>query len=57
MIIVFDTKQEAIDYRKNKGCGGWIFNADCFSILFSLEYTPTMIINHKITKGISGKFI
>lgn len=65
-IRTFATSQDARDYRRQNGTGGWIFAPTCTnpefypwteSVLFPPEYTPTMIFNHPITKGRNGKLL
>lgn len=65
-IIMFDTEQQARDYRYRNGTGGWIFKPEneglCHyhhtqSILFPPSYTPSMIFNHPIAKGRIGLLI
>lgn len=57
MILIFDTKEKAVKYRNNNGCGGWIFVSDYLSFLFPLEYNRTNILHHRLTYGLSGEFI
>ena len=63
----FDTVQQAQDYRHINGTGGWIFAADNAPanrhytvpaiILFPPEMTPSQIVNHPFTAGMSGKLL
>ena len=59
----FATVQDARNYRHNHGKGGWIFAADNAPankpavILFPPAMTPTAILNHPLTKGLSGKLL
>ena len=66
MFLTFNNSQDARDYRREHGTGGWIFeptriegvawdNNKC--ILFPPEYTPTMILNHQFTKSCDGRLI
>ena len=58
-LLVFNTLQEARDYRHEHGTGGWIFESDDNStaILFPPDVYPFAIFNHPITKGRSGNLI
>jgi len=52
----FENLIDAQIYRKNHG--GWIFYSDYFRVFwFSPEFTQTRIINHSMTKGMSGKLM
>jgi hypothetical protein len=52
----FETLTDAIAYRKNHG--GWIFLTEFNEAFwFNSEYTPTRILLHRLTKGLSGKLI
>jgi hypothetical protein len=38
--------------------GGWIFEADTGEVIwFSTRFTPTPIMLHRVTRGLSGKLI
>ena len=65
-LLMFATSQQARDYRREHGTGGWIFqptdteNAhynwhQC--VLFPPSMPPAQIFNHPITKGRMGKLI
>ena len=62
---IFNTVQEARDYRFRFGTGGWIFHADADCqqqdgtnvILFPVDMMPSHIFRHTLTKGRSGKLI
>ena len=67
-IRMFNTIDDAMEYRYTNGTGGWIFSPEdepasnhyidrLNVILFSPDFTPTMIFNHPLTKGRSGKLI
>ena len=58
-LLVFNTSQEAREYRYENGTGGWIFESDCkgYSVLFPPDVYPTAIFNHPMTKGKSGNLI
>ena len=64
----FPTLDDAMEYRYTNGTGGWIFAPEdapvsnhyvdvANVILFSPDFTPSMIFNHPATKGRSGKLI
>lgn len=64
--LTFNTLQDALDYRHDKGIGGWIFCPENDKpnfypyhdvILFPSEFTPSAIFNHPFTKGRTGKLI
>lgn len=57
--LVFNTTQEARDYRHENGTGGWIFAPENGGevVLFPPEMAPTQIFNHQLTKGLSGQLI
>lgn len=68
IIYVFDSVDDALDYRYNNGTGGWIFAPDAPPanphhavraqvILFPPEFTPSVIFNHAMTRGQSGRLI
>lgn len=54
----FDSAQEALDYRRNEGCGGWIFVADRdgLATIFPHTMTPRDVLWHPLAEG-SGKLI
>ena len=54
---LFNTPEEARDYRKEHGTGGWIFSNPALTLLFPPEFTQTTIINHPLTKGHDGRLI
>lgn len=52
----FESLIDAIAYRKNHG--GWIFITEFNEAFwFNNEFTPTRILLHRLTKGLSGKLI
>ena len=65
----FETAGQAMAYRMNHGTGGWIFlpdngnrNGEHFSrthnvILFPPDMTPSAIMAHPLTGGMSGRLI
>lgn len=59
----FGSEQDAVDYRKEHGTGGWIFVPDpkpgeyMQCILFPPEFTPTPICKHALTRGLSGRLV
>lgn len=55
----FGSKQEAIEYRETHGTGGWIFapEAEGETILFPVQFTATMILSHRLTRGLSGELV
>jgi hypothetical protein len=57
--LEFTDKQEARDYRRQHGTGGWIFSPDGGGpvYLFPPDMPPTAIMNHRLTKGLSGDLI
>ena len=58
-LLVFNTLQEARDYRHEHGTGGWIFEAEdnLGSVLFPPDVYPFAIFHHPITKGRTGTLI
>ena len=56
---IFDTLQDARDYRYQHGTGGWIFSsaASGQAILFPPHITPSTIFHHPLTKGRTGRLI
>lgn len=53
---VFESLLDAQIYRKNRG--GWIFVTEwCEAFWFCLDYKPTDIMHHRLTKGLSGRLI
>jgi hypothetical protein len=65
-IRLFDTAQQAREYRHEHGTGGWIFepidvNEPQYqwhqAVLFPPHMTPSQIFNHPISKGRTGKLI
>lgn len=53
--IGFSSVQEALNHQATHG--GWIFESECgaSAICFNATYTPTKIITHPATKGLSGR--
>ncbi|HEP8970319.1 TPA: hypothetical protein VDU83_002657 [Pseudomonas aeruginosa] len=52
----FDCADAAMTHRAQ--AGGWIFlSANGGEIWFSTRYTPSMIINHHATAGMSGRLV
>ena len=53
----FDNADEAMEHRRNNG--GWIFAVSDQPewIWFHIKYTPTPILLHRATRGLSGKLI
>lgn len=52
----FESLLDAQAYRANHG--GWIFvNDRCESFWFAPEYTPTSIMLHRLTRGMSGRLL
>jgi hypothetical protein len=52
--LTFPTKEEAIQYRKDNGTGGWIFAPDKQgeeSIIFPVDMTPSDIFYHPFIRG------
>ena len=52
--IGFKSESNAFWHRKNNG--GWLFIASDRSeyIWFTLKFTPTLILKHCVTQGLSG---
>ncbi len=52
----FTSLAEAKEYRKQTGCGGWIFGCEGGgeSIIFPPKMTPSEILVHDMIKGKSG---
>jgi hypothetical protein len=62
IIIEFTTSGAAREYRRENGCGGWIFDDDdgaglFRAVLFPPDMTPTEIFRHPMTRGRSGQLI
>lgn len=56
MIRYFDDASDARLYKDSVGCGGWIFVAENgTAALFPANYTPSKIMNHQVTRGVSGR--
>jgi hypothetical protein len=55
----FDTAASAIEYRRNSGCGGWIFDSEKTgkAIIFPFDMTPSQIFAHPFCKGMNGNLI
>lgn len=52
----FDTLADAASHRAQYG--GWIFHAtEGVAIWFSPRFTPSSIISHHSTAGLSGKLV
>lgn len=52
----FEDLDEAASHRAK--FGGWIFHAtDGRAIWFDLRFTPSVIITHQATAGLSGKLV
>lgn len=65
-ILLFDTAQQARDYRHECGTGGWIFQPTDIQethyhwhqcVLFPPSMTPAQIFNHPMAKGRTGKLL
>jgi hypothetical protein len=56
---LFNTRQDARDYRYKNGTGGWIFSADdeSVNVLFPPDVCPYAIFHHPLTKGLSGDLL
>jgi hypothetical protein len=59
---VFTSVQDARDYRHEHGAGGWIFergdeNEIALVILFPPHMSPTTIMRHPFTRGMSGRLL
>jgi hypothetical protein len=56
---LFETVQEARDYRHEHGTGGWIFAPEDGgeTVLFPPDFFPVKIFHHPITRGRSGELI
>lgn len=66
VILEFSSAEAAKAYRRETGCGGWIFGEDeerplmidgrgaAPAVLFPPEMTPTQVFGHPITRGRSG---
>lgn len=70
---LFDTGEEAIQYRKEQGCGGYIFIPNTNpnpslpdpspntpkpqAVLFPYGMTATPCLLHPLTKGLNGTLI
>jgi hypothetical protein len=58
IIRYFDTAIDAKTYKEKTCCGGWIFEAENgTAALFPVRFTPSMIMMHHVTKGLSGKIV
>ena len=54
----FASRDEAIQYRRDTGCGGLIFStSNGGAILFPLGMTPTPTLTHPLTAGQSGQLV
>lgn len=55
----FKSKADAMAYRHEHGTGGWIFvpEAEGETILFPPDMTPTAILRHRLTRGLSGELV
>jgi hypothetical protein len=55
----FTTAQEARDYRHEHGTGGWILvpERDAPVVLFPPDMTPTAILRHPFSRGVTGELI
>ncbi|NWC83169.1 hypothetical protein HX798_23180 [Pseudomonas putida] len=52
----FEELSAAVSHRAK--FGGWIFHAtDGSAIWFDLRFTPSAIISHQATAGLSGKLV
>jgi len=50
----FSTETAAQAHRKNHG--GWIFSSTCGEhIWFCVEFTPTLILKHRVIDGLNGR--
>ena len=59
----FGTASAAMNYRKDNGTGGWIFDPKDVAgehkqcILFPPSLTPSMVFSHVFTSGRDGKLV
>lgn len=54
----FETRSDALSYRKEEGTGGWVFAAaDGFAILFPPQMTAQDVFCHAFTRGLSGELV
>jgi hypothetical protein len=58
MIRYFDQSADAKLYKEKTCCGGWIFEAENgTAALFPVRFTPSMVMTHHTTKGLSGRLV
>lgn len=57
--LQFQTAQEARDYRRSTGCGGFIFEDEStgHAWIFPPDMTPSAIFLHPITRDRGGVLI
>ena len=55
--VGFGSIQDALNHQATHG--GWVFESDCGSlnVCFNTTFTPTKIIAHPVTKGVSGRLL
>jgi len=53
----FPTLEAAQHYRRHTGIGGWIFSHAGGAILFGKGMTPSTIMLHPLTRGLSGSLL
>ena len=55
-IAHFDSLSAAKTWRSQQG--GWLFSSEDGQVIwFNLTFTPSMVIAHKATSGLSGQLI
>lgn len=55
----FRTGQDALIYRHQTGCGGWVFvpEDDSVAVIFPYTMTPSQIFHHPLWKSRFGELI
>jgi len=54
-LLYFDNHQEAINHKRNSGCGGWLFeNDNGTAIIYPWTWNYQTVFDHWTTSGQSG---
>lgn len=59
-IIYFETLAEAKKYRREQGCGGWLFVPEDLAEhvqLFPPSFRPSDVLTHETTRGMDGRLL
>lgn len=59
VFVEFKSASEALAYRQQEGCGGWIFAAADGgpAFLFPFAMTPSEVINHPLVANFCGTLL